>query len=177
MKGHNCSLLLVGLHQQGRKMASRPLLLCFLTSTLLLLAVARPTPQEAATTVSADPNNAGFPLFEAERVQVNDEILRAVRELDSPSGLAKQFAFDDDSEDVSQQSGSCKALPGDPSWPSDDSWNFFNSLLGGALVPVVPLASPCYQTSVYDNYNAKRCEVVRSNFATPEIQCVFAFRH
>lgn len=149
-------------------------------SALFSLAITRSTPQEAATTVSADSSNAGFPLFDAERVQVNHQILNAVRNLDSPTGFAKQFAFDDESlEDISaspsQQSGFCKLLPGDPSWPSDDIWDFFSGLLGGALVPVVPLASPCYLNSVYNNYDEKTCDAIRTNFTTPEIQCVFHF--
>lgn len=150
---------------------------CF-ASALFSLTLARSAPDQAATTVSADSNNAEFPLFEAERVQVTDETLKAVRDLDSSFGYGKQFAFDDDNDvDISasssQQSGSCKVLPGDPSWPSDDSWAFFDGLLGGSLVPVIPLASPCYQNSVYDNYDAKECEDIRKNFTTPEIQCVF----
>ncbi|RMJ23424.1 hypothetical protein PHISP_05704 [Aspergillus sp. HF37] len=67
-------------------MASYRLLL---GSALFSLAVARSAPQEAATTVSADSDNAGFPLFEAERVQVNDEVLKAIRDSDSSSRSVK----------------------------------------------------------------------------------------
>lgn len=153
-------------------MASPRLSLGFLASALLSLAVARSTPPTAAATVSAD-SNAGFPLFEAERVQLTDKVLKEVRDLDAPSGQAGQYAFDDNKNaSSSQQPGSCKPLPGDSSWPSDDVWDFFNGLLGGALVPVTPVSAPCYKDSSYDNYDAKKCAAITKNFTTPELQYV-----
>ena len=39
---------------------------------------------------------------------------------------------------------SCKAIPGDPQWPSRDTWNQLNQTVGGRLIASVPEAAVCH---------------------------------
>ncbi|KAI1504777.1 hypothetical protein F5X99DRAFT_370954 [Biscogniauxia marginata] len=41
-------------------------------------------------------------------------------------------------------STSCRYLPGDIGWPTDEHWDRLNSTTGGRLVRGTPLAEPCY---------------------------------
>jgi hypothetical protein len=63
-------------------------------------------------------------------------------------------------------------LPGDWNWPKQIVWDIFDALLGGALVPITPLASPCYKNSIYRNYNADKCAQLVRDWAVPELQYV-----
>ncbi|KAI1319320.1 hypothetical protein F5Y16DRAFT_414289 [Xylariaceae sp. FL0255] len=39
---------------------------------------------------------------------------------------------------------SCRQLPGDKAWPSDEAWNMLNTTIGGRLIAAKPLAKVCY---------------------------------
>ncbi|KAH6856867.1 hypothetical protein B0I37DRAFT_351885 [Chaetomium sp. MPI-CAGE-AT-0009] len=59
----------------------------------------------------------------------------------------------------------CKAMPGDASWPSQETWSKFNTALGGALIETVPLAASCY--SNWPQYDAAACADVSENWSNP----------
>ena len=58
------------------------------------------------------------------------------------------------------QTPACHYLPGDPQWPSVDTWNRLNSTLGGTLIAGVPLAQPCYGP----NHNAAECSIIANEW-------------
>ncbi|KAI9371069.1 hypothetical protein BJX61DRAFT_48856 [Aspergillus egyptiacus] len=60
---------------------------------------------------------------------------------------------------------SCRCLPGDPCWPSRETWREFNSSIDGRLIATVPLGSPCHDP----NYDAAVCAELRSGWTTPEL--------
>ncbi|ORY01670.1 FAD binding domain-containing protein [Clohesyomyces aquaticus] len=114
----------------------------------------------AATVVPAD-SDSGVPLFEVETLQLTEAVIAHLRSDDQVGDYAKLFAFDNatlSSRSTGARRGArCKTYPGDPLWPSKSVWDIFNLLLGGALSPIVPIASPCYPASVYNNYDAGKC--------------------
>ncbi|KAL9037539.1 MAG: hypothetical protein Q9180_003661 [Flavoplaca navasiana] len=55
---------------------------------------------------------------------------------------------------------SCKCLPGDACWPSEQEWNAFNVTVGGNLIKTVPLGSPCHDP----NYNETLCNELASQW-------------
>jgi hypothetical protein len=120
----------------------------------------------ASSVVSRD-SKAGVPLFDAETVQLTDESIGRI----DPK-YADLFAFDDGKPKAASWS-SCKILPGDPEWPSDDVWDQFNTLLDGALLPIIPVASPCYEDSPYNNYDADKCAEIVQDWTTSELQYVY----
>ncbi|KAF1993794.1 FAD/FMN-containing isoamyl alcohol oxidase-like protein MreA [Amniculicola lignicola CBS 123094] len=80
----------------------------------------------------------------------------------------KLVAFDNsavNSNATLQPKGYCKVFPGDADWPSDDTWGRLNGLLGGALIPTVPLAAPCYQN--WGVYDKEKCAVIAGNRTDP----------
>lgn len=56
-----------------------------------------------------------------------------------------------------QTNSSCKIFPGDASWPTDAEWAALNNTLDGALLQPVPLASVCYNNTVYNDYSVEQC--------------------
>jgi hypothetical protein len=50
-----------------------------------------------------------------------------------------------------------KKVPGDPSWPSEDTWNSLSRQVSGRLIKTTPIAESCYPGS---NYNSTECEYV-----------------
>jgi FAD/FMN-containing dehydrogenase len=123
----------------------------------------------AATTVPSTETDANVELFKAETVQLTEEVVAelSTSENDTIREYAHLFAFEGTGEPSSsriRRAGTCKAAPGTPSWPLKIVWDIFDLLLGGALSPIVPAASPCYQNSVYNNYDAAKCAAVNSNW-------------
>ena len=53
----------------------------------------------------------------------------------------------------------CRCEPGQSCWPTVDKWASLNSSIGGNLVMVQPVASPCHDP----NYDAAACAVVQAN--------------
>ncbi|PGH12703.1 hypothetical protein AJ79_04063 [Helicocarpus griseus UAMH5409] len=114
----------------------------------------------AVTKVTPGP---GDHYFEFETLQLVEESLNQLEEQNKalfnfgdPSVTPPPVEKRDD-EDVSY----CKVFPGDPLWPRPPMWDIFNRLLGGGLIPSLPMASACYEGEEYD---AERCEFVEANF-------------
>ncbi|KAH8632196.1 hypothetical protein IG631_13879 [Alternaria alternata] len=63
---------------------------------------------------------------------------------------------------VTATSGSCKIIPRDVEWPSEDAWASFNNTLGGALLKPKPLASVCYAG---EGYSAVKCDQLKGSWA------------
>jgi hypothetical protein len=53
----------------------------------------------------------------------------------------------------------CHCEPGQSCWPTVANWASLNSSIGGNLVAVQPVASPCHNP----NYDAVACAVVQAN--------------
>lgn len=128
----------------------------------------------AAANVSKD-SAAGAELFSNEAIQLTESALMELKNLTGFAQYATLFAFGNDSnsnEEPSEGAGDCKTYPGDPSWPSADLWNVYDDLLGKALSPIIPIASPCYTDSAYDNYDASLCASVTEGWVEESTQLV-----
>jgi len=110
---------------------------------------------------------AGTPLFGYEAVQLTESVLKAFGERLDSAGFAHLFRPGDSFNDV-RRNNSCKAFPGDASWPSKDAWNALNGTLGGALIQTVPLAAPCYKS--WGVYDAKACASIIEKYPNPYYQ-------
>jgi hypothetical protein len=93
--------------------------------------------------------------FDWEREQLTDE--------DAARNGALRFG----SSSAVPAPGSCKIIPGDAEWPSEDVWTSFNDTLGGVLLKPKPLASVCYTG---EGYNAAQCEQLKSSWASMNLQ-------
>ena len=118
----------------------------------------------AVTKVAPTP---GANLFEFESLQLVEE------DLDQLSDEERAYFEFADSRPGPQKSkrapANCKVFPGDDAWPSDWYWNLFNLLTGGALIPSVPQATPCYEGPAYD---ADKCKELTSQWTNSFIQFV-----
>lgn len=105
-------------------------------------------------------------LLPEEYLQLTDEVLQKVEaeliQRHGNSSLANVFSFMSSNSSVSNASSRCKTYAGDQLWPDDELWSTLDSLLGGALLEVPPIASPCYTN--WNNYDADNCEVISDNF-------------
>jgi hypothetical protein len=172
-------------------MVSHTLSISCLAAFVLSLRVVRISAQEseasatgsiapAATLVSTE-SAAGVPLFNAEAVQLTEEVIAQLAGSDDPD-IAKNahlFSFDD-SPSVTpvaraqriRRAARCKTYPGDFLWPSNLVWDVFDRVLGGALEPIVPLASVCYKNSQYKNYDAAKCSALTAAWGLDKTQYV-----
>lgn len=128
----------------------------------------------AAANVSKE-SAAGAELFSNEAIQLTDSILVELKNHNGLAQYAPLFAFGNDSNSngkSSEGAGGCKTYPGDPSWPSADLWSVYDDLLGNALSPIIPIASPCYRDSAYDNYDASLCASVTEGWVEESTQLV-----
>lgn len=112
-------------------------MLCFTLFSLLFL----------ATTTALN--------FDWEREQLSGE--------DAARNQALRFG----SASVTAMSGSCKIIPRDAEWPSEDAWASFNNTLGGALLKPKPLASVCYAG---EGYSAAKCDQLKGSWAGMNLQ-------
>lgn len=78
------------------------------------------------------------------------------------------FDFGNASSSATTAEAACKALPGDPAWPSDLLWDVFDLLLGGALIKSVPAAAPCY--SDWAQYDPDECKTITAEWNSAEYQ-------
>lgn len=136
--------------------------------------------EPAATVVPTD-SSAGVPLFAVEAVQLTDPVITELVNDDDAqiSDYAYLFAFDNSSAITPaarsrrvRRAAKCKTYPGDLLWPSKLIWGIFDLVLGGALEPIVPLASPCYKDSVYNNYDATKCAAITAAWGVEKTQYV-----
>lgn len=133
----------------------------------------------AAATLSTE-SAAGADLFSNEAVQLTESVLLGLNDQDDLAQYAYMFAFGNSTnspEEPSDTAGDCKTYPGDQLWPSEELWGIFDELLGDALNPIVPIASPCYKDSEYDNYDAALCASVTEGWVEEETQRVVRIFH
>ncbi|KAF2179737.1 FAD-binding domain-containing protein [Zopfia rhizophila CBS 207.26] len=134
--------------------------------TALLFSVSVSAIEQAAAVTSE--SVSGAELFDYETTQLTDEVLQQLAESNSTAEYANLVSFDNGSEDsdaLARRSGSCKSFPGDASWPKEMVWNIFDFLTGGALIPTIPIAAPCYKN--WNNYDAGKCASIISKFPDP----------
>jgi len=125
----------------------------------------------AATTVSLA-SSAGVDLFDAEAVQLTDDVLNSVKAQTNETDILAVFGFENSTGTaevrLDRRSGFCKAFPGDWNYPVPAVWSLFDLLLGRALIKTVPVAAPCYKSSgVYD---AAKCADISARFTTADLQ-------
>jgi hypothetical protein len=108
---------------------------------------------------------SGAYLFAYEKKQLTDE---AIAQLSSEE--QKLFGFDDSAVNsgLFRRSGECKTYPGDDTWPSEETWDKFDALTDGSLIPTVPLAAPCY--SNWGVYDSAKCAAIAAKFTDPYLQ-------
>lgn len=130
----------------------------------------------AATEVSAASPDAGVPLFEAETTQLTEAVVAEIANTPEIAEYAHLFSFENTTTPLSARAKrqrrliKCKSAPGDLLYPSKLVWGIFDLLLGGALEPIIPLASVCYENSPFKNYNAEKCAAVTAGWTTEELQ-------
>lgn len=140
-------------------------------STLASAAVA------PAATVVETSTDATVQLLQEETVQITEEVINELWDNENVADVADLFTFGNTTVDseferrrLGRRSVRCKTAPGDFLWPSRLTWGIFDLLLGGALEEVVPIASPCYKTSQWNNYNAAKCEKITNEWSLDTTQ-------
>jgi hypothetical protein len=130
----------------------------------------------AAETVALDSNDANVPLFAVEAVQLTDNVITAIQNNPDLAQYASLFEFEDSLDSAVsarmrrvRKSLRCKTMPGDLIYPQKAVLGLFDLLLGGALEKIVPIGSPCYQNSEYNNYNAEQCASLVRDYNKEEI--------
>lgn len=113
-------------------------------------------------------------LFPFETIQLTPTLLSNLSTNPETAPYAHLYSFDTTSfpnPNMTHGKGFCKTYLGDANWPSQHSWDVFNNLLDGALIPTVPLAAPCFD-SEWGKKDEKRCEDITAKFGTPYLQYV-----
>jgi len=130
----------------------------------------------AAETVASDATPANVPLFDTETVQLTDNVVSDLQNNPDVSEYASLFEFADSSNSTvsartrrMRKSLRCKTMPGDLLYPNKLVWGIFDLLLGGALEKIVPIGSPCYKDSQYNNYDAAKCASLVADYNKEEI--------
>jgi hypothetical protein len=124
----------------------------------------------AAETVTTTTTPANVPLFDIETIQLTENVVSELRSNPDVTKYASLFEFGNaNARSRRAQAQRCKTMPGDALYPSKLVWSIFNQLSGDALEPIVPIGSPCYHDSVYNNYDAERCAFLVKNFDQEEI--------
>lgn len=95
--------------------------------------------------------------FKFEALQLVDESLD---QLDEDTRRLFEFATKN-APSKAYAPSACKLFPGDKSYPSETLMNTLNILLGNSLIKSVPVASVCYEGTLYD---AAECDYVASQF-------------
>jgi hypothetical protein len=130
----------------------------------------------AIETVATDSTSANVPLFAEEAVQLTDKVVTDIQNNPDLAEYASLFEFGDSSNSTLsartrrvRKSLRCKTMPGDLLYPNKLVWGLFDLLLGGALEKIVPIGSPCYKMSDYNNYDAEKCAALVQNYNKEEI--------
>ncbi|KAK7936641.1 uncharacterized protein PG986_015079 [Apiospora aurea] len=63
---------------------------------------------------------------------------------------------------------SCRVLPGDPDWPTQQDWQSLNKTVGGRLTETVPRESVCHDVP-YNRYDAAACAELQKRFDFPTL--------
>jgi hypothetical protein len=130
----------------------------------------------AAETLTANTTPANIALFESETIQLTDNVVAALQQNSELADYATLVEFEDSTNSTlttrarrARRALRCKTMPGDDLYPSKATWAVFDKLLGGALEKVIPIASPCYKDSEYNNYDAAKCANLVKDFDAEEI--------
>lgn len=127
----------------------------------------------AAETITTTSTPANVPLFDIETIQLTDDVVSELHGNPDVAKYASLFEFGDVNSTTARsrraQAQRCKTMPGDALYPSKLVWSIFDRLSGDALEPIVPIGSPCYRDSIYNNYDAERCASLVKNFDQEEI--------
>lgn len=121
---------------------------------------------QPAVALVAETEAAGAPLQEAERQQLTDEVINRILSEKTTAEYASYFAFEDSPVSNATSPGvtaSCKAFPGDSDWPSDDVWDTFDHLLGGALIPTIPFGAPCYDSEWGEKDETECANIIKNS--------------
>jgi hypothetical protein len=129
-----------------------------------------------AAEVVSDATPANVPLFDLETYQLTDNVVTELHNRLELSEYASLFEFEDSSNSTVsararrvRKALRCKTMPGDALYPNETAWGVFDGLLGGALEKIVPIGSPCYRNSKYNNYDAEKCAALVRNYNKEEI--------
>jgi hypothetical protein len=130
----------------------------------------------AAEIVDINVTPANLSLFETETVQLTDNVITAIKEHHEYAEYALLFEFGDSPSSKlsartrrAREAARCKTMPGDPLYPNKAEWSLFDFFLGDALEKIIPIGSPCYKQSEYNNYDAARCAELVKDWNTEEI--------
>lgn len=121
----------------------------------------------ASTGPPVEDVSAGIPLFEYESLHLSEENINHIRRRIPDKDFERLFAFDGGS---TLRSGECRAYPGDAAWPEKQDWDALDDLLGGALIPTIPVAASCYHD--WGVFDEEKCGDVIANFSNPYFQYV-----
>jgi hypothetical protein len=129
-----------------------------------------------ATETVSNTTPANVPLFDSETVQLTDNVVTQLQTSPELSEYASLFEFEDSSNSTVsararrvRKALRCKTMPGDALYPNETAWSVFDELLGGALEKIVPIGSPCYKNSKYNNYDAEQCAALVRDYNKEEI--------
>ena len=65
---------------------------------------------------------------------------------------------------------SCKVIPGDPQWPSRDTWNQLNQTVSGRLIASVPEAAVCHPGGYGPlQENEAACDALKPQWSLPAV--------
>ena len=130
----------------------------------------------AAETVATDATPANVDLFDVEAVQLTDNVVADIQSNPDIAQFASLFEFEDSANSTLsarsrrvRRTQRCKTMPGDALYPSKLAWSVFDLLLGGALEKIIPIGSPCYKKSEYNNYDAAKCAALVASISDEEI--------
>lgn len=130
----------------------------------------------AAETVASDATSANVPLFDVETVQLTDGVVSNLQSNPDVSEYASLFEFEDSSNSTvaartrrMRRAARCKTMPGDSLYPNKLVWGVLDLVLGGALEKIVPIGSPCYKESEYNNYDAAKCASLVADYNKEEL--------
>ncbi|KAF2272840.1 FAD/FMN-containing isoamyl alcohol oxidase-like protein MreA [Westerdykella ornata] len=118
---------------------------------------------EPAATIVPEDSAAGAPLLEGERIQLTEAVVERLEKDKTTAEIADLFAFGTEGTVQKRGSARCKTYPGDARWPADWIWDVFNLLLGGSLIPTVPISAPCYD-SQWGRKDPAKCNDIVSRF-------------
>lgn len=72
---------------------------------------------------------------------------------------------------------SCRYLPGDQGWPSEESWARLNTTVGGRLLVTNPVAHVCHRQGPFAAYDQVACEHLQTAFLDAGPQTLSVLSH
>lgn len=66
---------------------------------------------------------------------------------------------------------SCKSIPGDAAWPTQQEWASLNTTVGGRLIATVPLSSVCHDEGQFAAaFNQTACDSLQTLWDLSQVQ-------